>query len=38
VAAVPSRVERGKMDASEILTFIVFGVATLCVLFWRGEY
>jgi len=26
------------MDASEMLTFIVFGVATLCVLFWRGEY
>jgi len=26
------------MDGSEILTFVVFGVAVLCVLAWRGGY
>ncbi|MBP1776629.1 MAG: transposase of ISPca5, Tnp [candidate division NC10 bacterium] len=30
------RVETGKMDASVILTFVVVGAATLCVLVWSG--
>jgi hypothetical protein len=33
-----ARVETGKMDGSEILTFLVLGIATLCVLAWRGGY
>lgn len=30
------QVETAKMDASAILTFVVFGVATLYVLVWSG--
>jgi hypothetical protein len=33
-----ARVETSKMDGSEILTFLVLGIATLCVLAWRGGY
>ena len=32
------RVERGKIDAGEILAFVVFGVAVLCGLAWRRHY
>jgi hypothetical protein len=30
------RVETATMDASVILTFVVVGAATLCVLVWSG--
>ena len=30
--------ETAKMDANEILTFVVFGVVVLCVLAWRRGY
>lgn len=32
------RGEPAKMDISEILTFVAFGVAVLCVIAWRRGY
>jgi hypothetical protein len=38
VSVGSAQAERGKMDVSEILTVVVLGIATLCVLAWRGGY
>jgi hypothetical protein len=33
-----AELETGKMDGSEILSFVVLGIVTICVLAWRGGY
>jgi len=33
-----AELETGKMDGSEIVSFVVLGIVTICVLAWRGGY
>lgn len=33
-----AELETRKMDGSEIVSFVVLGIVTICVLAWRGGY